>query len=245
MQHLYPASRISFYSACLLLCALSFSGCKKDEELPANDIGYGYFPTETGHWVIYEVDSTVYDDFEHDTDFYRYQVKELLESQFVDNEGRAAIRVERYRRDFNPAVPYDSIPWHLSRVWSFTRTSARAEKQEENQRFIRLAFPVEQGKIWDGNAFNSIGQWNYKYKEVDRPFTIGTFALDSTVLVEQKNEINLISHRSYKERYAKNIGLVEKNVIDVRDTAFDVLPVMTRIYAGTVYNIRMVDYGPR
>lgn len=225
----------------LVMCC--FVSCKQDEV--DTDIGWGYFPDKVGHWVVYEIDSTVYDDFEGDTDVYRYQVKELLESRFTDNEGRTALRVERYRRNYNPNVLYENIPWYLSRVWAFTRTNSAGEKLQENQRFIRLSFPVVQGKTWDGNAYNTAGQWNYKYREVDRPYSIGAFAFDSTCVVEQKSEINLINHRVYKERYAKNVGLIERNVIDVHDTAFGPVPVINRIHDGVIYNIRLVDYGPR
>lgn len=219
-------------------------GCKKEEH--DTDIGWNYFPTEIGHWVIYEIDSTIYDDFEGDTDLYRYQVKEILESEFIDNQGRPSIRVERYKRMYNPNVPYDSIPWYLARVWSFTRTNSAGEKMEENQRFIRLSFPINDGVRWDGNVYNQIGTWNYKYKDVDEAFTIGSFAFDSTLTVEQKNDVNWLEHRAYSERYAKNVGLIEKNVIDVRDDTIIVgVPVTTRIHAGVVYNIKLVDYGPR
>lgn len=228
-------------AAALMFCALP--GCQQEEV--DTDIGWGYFPTEIGHWVVYEIDSTVYDDFTGDTFYYRYQVKELLESEFIDNEGRLSVRVERYRRNYDSILPYDSIPWYLSRVYAFTRSNGWAEKLEENVRYIRLAFPVEQGKTWNGNAYNTIGQWNYKYRAVDEDYTIASFALDSTLLVEQKNEINLISHRVYKERYAKNIGLIEKNVIDVRDTGFGSVPVLNRIYSGVIYDVTLVDYGPR
>lgn len=230
--------------AVLIVFAFAFMSCKNDTDV-TNDIGYGYFPTEVGHWVIYEIDSTVYDDFEGDTDVYRYQVKEILESEFTDNEGRRALRVERWKRWYNPSISYDSIPWYLSRVWAFTRTNSGAEKLQENERFLRLTFPMNEGESWDGNVYNTQGSWTYKYKAVDEQYTIGSFSMDSTCLVEQKNEVNLINHRVYKERYAKNIGLIQKNVIDVHDTAFGSVPVINRIHDGVIYNITLVDYGPR
>jgi hypothetical protein len=245
MIKVYNTSYFRLLIACFAIgAAWLFDSCRKDDAVET-DIGYGYFPTEIGHWVMYEIDSTVYDDFEGDTDVYRYQVKEVLESEFLDNEGRPSIRVERYRRNFDPLLPYDSIPWYLSRVWYFTRTAAHAEKMEENQRYIRLAFAAADGKTWDGNAYNTIGAWNYKYVDVDVPYSIGAFAFDSTCLVEQKKEINLINHRTYHERYAKNVGLIEKNVIDVHDTGFAPVPVINRIHDGVIYNIKLVDYGPR
>jgi hypothetical protein len=244
MRERYATSYLKMLLAAVAcVSAAAFSSCEQDDA--ETDIGWGYFPTEIGHWVAYEIDSTVYDDFEGDTDVYRYQVKEVLESSFIDNQGRPTVRVERYRRNYDPAVPYDSIPWYLSRVWAFTRTNGNGEKMEENERFIRLSFPAAQGKTWNGNAYNTIGQWNYKYKELDVPYSLAPFAFDSTCLVEQKNEVNAISHRVYKERYAKNIGMIEKNVVDVRDTGFGPVPVINRIYSGVIYNIKIVDYGPR
>lgn len=232
-------------AALIAIIVVTGFGCKDDEQT-VNDIGYTYFPTTIGHWVIYEVDSTVYDDFEHDTDYYRYQVKEVLESEFIDNSGRPSIRVERYKRWYNPNLAYDSIPWYLSRVWAFTKTSSSAEKLEENERFIRLAFGIDEGKTWDGNAFNTIGEWRYKYKEVDVPLTINSISFDSTLTVEQKKDINWVNHKQYTERYARGVGMIEKNVIDVRDTALNIgVLVVDRIYSGVVYSIKVVDYGPR
>lgn len=232
---------VALAAAVMMFCDYS---CRQDDT-GDTDIGRGYFPTAIGHWVVYEVDSTVYDDFEGDTDVYRYQVKELWESSFIDNQGRPTVRIERYKRWYDPNVVYDSIPWYLSRVWAYTITNGGGEKLEENVRFLRVAFPVSEGKTWDGNAYNTMGEWTYKYREADRPFSIGAFAFDSTCLIEQKNEINLINHRTYKERYAKNVGMIQKNVIDVHDTAFGSLPVINRIHDGVIYNITLVDYGPR
>ncbi len=75
---------------------------------------------------------------------------------------------------------------------------------------------------------------------------MNSFAFDSTTLVEQKKDINGLNHRYYAERYAKNVGMIEKNVIDVTDdTIIGAIPVLARIYSGVIYNIKLVDYGPR
>lgn len=230
----------------LLLLFLAVS-CKKDEALP-EDAGYSYFPNETGHFCIYEVDSTVYDDFNHDTDYYRYQVKEIIESYFTDNEGREAMRMERYKRPYIDTIPYDQLPWTISRVWTFVRTNSVAEKVEENQRFLRLTFVPREGKKWDGNAFNTIGEWQYEYESVDMPYSINSFAFDSTLKVVQKDETNFIQRRLYTERYARHVGMIEKNVIDVSadpDSLIVFPPVVDRIYSGVIYNIKLVDWGPR
>lgn len=216
--------------------------CKKDEQIP--DTGHSYFPNNIGHWCIYEVDSAVYDDFENDTDVYRYQVKEVVESYFTDNSGRQAMRIERYKRPYIDSIPYANLPWTISRVWSFVRTASEAEKVEENQRFIRLTFVPRNGKKWNGNAYNTIGEWEYKYTSVDAPYMINAMNFDSTLCVVQKDEINLLNRRYYLERYARNVGMIEKNVIDVYDDSLVVgVPVTDRIHGGVIYNIKLVSWG--
>jgi hypothetical protein len=226
--------------------AFAFVSCRNDQEIP--DGGYSYFPNEIGHYCVYEVDSAIYDDFEHDTDYFRYQVKEIVESYFTDNQGREAMRVERYKRPFIDSIPYSQLPWTISRVWTFVRTASQGEKVEENERFLRLTFVPREGKEWDGNAFNTIGEWQYEYEYVDMPYSINTFSFDSTLQVIQKNETNLLKRRFYSEKYARHVGMIEKNVIDVSgqpDTLIIGIPVVDRIYSGVIYNIKLVDWGPR
>ncbi|CAN5901606.1 hypothetical protein BH11BAC7_BH11BAC7_31280 [soil metagenome] len=229
----------------VFVCMAAFfliSSCKKDEPIP--DTGYSYFPDNIGHWCIYEVDSTEYRAFFLDTIRHRYQVKEVIESYFTDNSGRQAMRVERYKRMYNDTVPYANLPWVISRVWSFTRTATTGEKTEEDQRFIRLAFVPREGKKWNGNAFNTIGEWQYKYTAVDQPYSINAMNFDSTLTVVQKLDTNLIDYRIFTERYARHVGMIEKTVIDVHDNVpvFGV-PVLNRIESGTIYTVKLVSWG--
>lgn len=225
----------------IALACLSISSCKKDEPVP--DAGYNYFPNNIGHYCIYEVDSTIYDDFNNDTIYKRCQIKELVQSYFTDNSGRQAMRIERYWKPYIDTVPYASLPWTLSRVWAFTRTNSVAEKMEENERFVRLTFVPRQGKKWNGNEFNTIGEWDYKYESVDEPYTINSMTFDSTCLVKQKVDTNMLTYKTYFERYAKNVGLIEKNVIDVQDDSLFPTSVLNRIDSGLKYNVKLVSWG--
>jgi hypothetical protein len=232
------SSRIFFV---LTAAFFLISSCKKDQPIP--DAGYSYFPENLGHWCIYEIDSTVYDDFTNDTFYYRCQVKEVLESYFTDNSGRRAIRVERYYRPYIDSIPYANLPWTLSRVWAFCKTASEAEKVEEDQRFIRLAFVPRVDKKWNGNAYNTIGEWNYKYTSVDEPYSINSMSFDSTLNVSQKLDTNLLNYRIYNERYARHVGLIEKNVIDVSDDVLAPSSVLTRINSGVIYHVKLVEWG--
>ena len=232
---------IRSYVVLILTCILLVA-CEKDQPVPT-DPGYDYFPNQLGHYCIYDVDSTFYDDFTGDTFYFHYQVKEVIESYFTDNQGRTAMRIERYRRDYNDSISINDVPWHLSRIWSFTRTNDRAEKLEENIRYVRLAFPVKNAKYWNGNSFNNQGEWNYKYILSDVPYSLNNMIFDSTLAVQQIRRINEIEHREYVELYAKHVGLIEKRVIDVKDNEVNLsIPLLDRIESGVIYSIRLIEY---
>ena len=128
---------------------LFFSSCKKETELPV-DMGYKYFPVNTGHWVTYDVDSISYNDFTGQVDSFTFQIREVVESVFTDNEGRETQRLERYKR-WN-----DTSAWFLKDVWMVNLTATTAEKVEENIRIIKLIFPPKDNEKWDGNLYNTI-----------------------------------------------------------------------------------------
>lgn len=226
----------------LIITIVAFSSCKKDKNLNDEkvDVGYNYFPDKVGHYVIYDVDSVVYDDFINDTLYSHHEVKEVIESTFIDNLGKPALRIERYVRDNDTSV------WILSDVWSANRLAATAERVEENIRFVVLSFPVKVGKIWKGNVYNTIEDWDYEYNDMDVPRTVGTLSFDSTLSVTQFDDegYNLLNRQYYYEVYARNVGLVYREVIDVSDNSvvFGV-PVEDRIESGFKTKITIKQYG--
>ena len=54
---------------------------------PVVDLGYGYYPTEVGSWVEYQVDSLWRDDRFNILDSVSYRLRQLIESEYVDLEG--------------------------------------------------------------------------------------------------------------------------------------------------------------
>lgn len=218
---------------------LIFAACKKDSAITI-DNGYAYFPDQVGHYVIYDVDSIVHNDFTKSVDTFRFQVKEHFESEFYDNSGRPTLRIERYKRTY----PDTSAPWTLSDVWSANLTESRAERTEENQRFIKLIFPVNQKRGWNGNAYNTMDEWEYKYTSVDVPSTLRNLTFDSTLTVKQIDFENLINKKYYIEMYAKNVGLIYKETIDVSsDSIVPFVPLLKRITKGVEYKMTVNSFG--
>ncbi|HET6244916.1 MAG: hypothetical protein H0V01_00080 [Bacteroidetes bacterium] len=212
-----------------ILVLFFIPACKKNQQEKPY-LGYDYFPTEPGKWVIYSIDSIAYSDITG-TDTIRYELKELIDSHFTDNAGRPSQRILRFTRKSA------NVNWKLSDVWFSTSTESKAEKVEENIKFVKLIFPVRKGKIWDGNAFNNLGAEDYQYNQTHTSLTINNLTFDSTLTVQQVESFNLIETKNYKERYATGVGLINKEVIDIETE------VNGTIKRGFKFNQNILSYG--
>jgi hypothetical protein len=223
--------RLFFVIACIL--CISFWSCRRDVE-PGPDLGYGYFPLEVGQWAIYDVEDIIYVNADpQNWDTAVYQLKEIVESSFIDNQGRTAYRMERYKRD------HPDSSWAITDAWTMNIDAYTAERVEENIRYIKLAFPIRSNQFWDGNALNNLVEWEYSYDQIDEQKTINNNAFDSTVTVQQRDYHILIDYEQAQEIYAKNVGLIYKRLKDVEIENFDTL----QIDEGIQYTQTLVSYG--
>ena len=232
----------------LLLGLIVFTmfACKKKKVEDPSDVGYAYAPTKIGKYVVYDVDSTIYDDFHTDTIYYKYRIKEKLEEIYVDNQNRAAIKLVRYIKKHSDTISYDNMPWIVKDVWNYTKTATTLEVVEENIRFTKLIFPVKEESSWNGNANNTLGDWEYTYSSVDKGETINGTHFDNVVLVTQKDDKgkNAIHREYYIEKYAKDIGLVYREIKDLHSSTVVLgVPVEQRITSGVIYKLTYVTYG--
>ncbi len=223
--------------------------CKKKTETPP-DVGYAYAPTTIGKYVVYDVDSTVYDDFFQDTTYFKYRIKEKLEEEYIDNSGRTAIKMIRYIKTYNASVNYDQMPWVVKDVWSYLKTSTTLEVVEEDVRFTKLIFPIKVDATWNGNAQNTIGEWDYTYSYMDRTEIVNNVKFDNALLVVQKDDKNknAIHRQYYIEKYAKDVGLIYREIKDLYSNTIIVVngavtPVETRIEKGIIYKLTYVTHG--
>ena len=234
--------KLIFSLVCMLLVA-TYS-CKKDTVSSAPDQGYSYYPAKLKSYIIYDVDSIVYDDFKKDTTEYKSQIKEVMDSVFTDNQGRSSMKIIRYVKPYNDTIPYAQMSWKVKDVWYATKTSSNVEVIEENIRFLKLYFPVKKNTAWNGNVYNTMGDWQYTYSEVDVALTLNSNYFDSTATVLQKDYTDLIDRKYYVEKYAKNVGLVYREIIDVHsNTIKSGVPTVNRIDRGIKFKQTVVSYG--
>lgn len=211
----------------IIISSAIFSACNKDAEvldLPAiND----YYPLQVGKYVTYSLDSTVFINFGTKDTIINYQVKHQVDGQLTDNLGRPAYRVTRYIRKTAANA------WVPDNTFMAVPTDFAMEFIENNMRFLKLKGPIREAFTWKGNSFidtyslNSnvkyLDDWDYTYENVNMSETVGTFNLDSTLSVNQRDEIigNPNDPNSYSEinfgveKYAKGIGLVYRNFLHI------------------------------
>lgn len=206
-----------------LVSALVFSACETTEAEPAY-LGHDYFGYSEGAWLVYDVDSTVYDDFLGEVFHYQYQVKELNAGVFVNSQDEERMRLERFWRED------DEDAWKPKNVWTSALLPSRAIKTEENIAYVKLTFPVRQNASWNGNAYNIRTDQSYVITHAHQPMEVGTLQFDSTVRVLQREFITLIGEELQYEIYATGVGMIYKRYVD-----------LSKEIDGTI--IRGVDYS--
>lgn len=233
------------YKCLILSFAILLTACVKKKVANTEGLlGLAYYPTTEGKYVIYDVDSIVYTDLPVDTFINKYRIKEKIADSFTDNEGKPAIRLERYIKVYNPLKSYDSIPWTIKEVWMVNADKKSIQVSERDIRYTKLIFPIQEKAVWNGNVRNNLGEWDYTYDYVDKAETINGVNLEKVLKVKQFDLRTLISLKVYTEKYAKDIGLVYREMTDLSsNTVISGVPVENRIVYGLQYKQKIVSYG--
>ena len=221
---------IPIYAAVIIL--FSFISCEKETETFESDAITDYLSLTVGKYIVYRLDSTVFTNQGRNEEIHKYQVKYVVESQQLDNEGRPSFRVFRYISD-----SAGTLPWAPNGTFFMTPLSDQAEVIEDNMRFIKLHLPLKTNVTWKGNKYlssdpyaslyqfsndDNMNDWDYDYDQFDAATTIGGTTVNDVYTITQIDEaLNapVTDPRSYGarsfgvEKYARNIGLVYREYI--------------------------------
>lgn len=218
--------KISTFSLlCLLVILATNFGCSEStvtEDLDEVVQGIEYFPLEIGKFVSYQVDSTIFDVDGNSTAIINTTsfVKEEVSDTLRDNEGDLIYRIERFEK-----TNLDD-PWAIKDVWVSKRTEFQAERVEENLRFIKMIFPLAEDATWNGNLYiddrtiipiagesiEVFKNWSSELKLLGQPANIGDLFFDEVTTISHADSENLIELRQVTEKYAKGVGLVEREM---------------------------------
>lgn len=202
--------------------SLIINACSERETLdptPFDESQYEYFPLQIGKYVVYQIDSIVYDFATGGgtvRDSFRIFAKEITADTLRDQTGELLYAIERYERKS------DTAAWVLKSITTAGRTKTQAIRTEDNFRFLKLIFPLDSRSEWDGNIWidenreieiagermRPFTNWSYEVDSIDVQAFVGQFSFDSTLLVTEADDTNIIERRLSRARYAKHIGLV-------------------------------------
>lgn len=226
--------RRSILFSLFIVTAILFTACEKELLNPQQFMYSSYYEIKQGRYIDYKVteithnkDATV----KHDTA--NYFMRCVIGDTFIDNAGRVAYEYIRYKR-FT-----ESEPWAQSDLWSTIVENNKAELVEENQRIVKLFFPVSKFTEWDANMFNSDSKMNCAYKNIHKAKTYNGLSFDSTLVVNQDSTRNLIQYKRKYEVYANHLGLIKKYYKDLSISNFDTLNIAT----GKEIFMEIINFG--
>lgn len=216
------------FTAALLLIILVAVGCTKQTETYSTGLLSEYYPLQVGTSILYQLDSTVPAPFGTALVVKSYQAKDSVEAVYTDNQGRTNYRVFRFVR--NAA---GTSPWTFAATYVATLADNGVEYVDNNMRFLKLKLPLRDDYTFKGHTYidtkslNSnvmyLDEWEYEYRNVNKPYTINGKTFDSTITVFQHDEtipdVPFTSSIPYQQRnygievYAKGVGLIYKDFL--------------------------------
>ncbi len=197
-----------FLPALLVLAVLTLfytSSCKKEtEDRSYSEPTRGYFPLQIGRYVVYDVDSITWNDFDCSRRERHLNMRYTVSDTFTDGAGRPSYRIDVHQRVADTGI------WRVSTVFYATPTSGGVEVVMNNRRMEKLVFPVLEGKTWFGNraidtndAENRFyGGWLYQHVNVLKPYNNGRLNFDNTVTVYQVDD-SVNNPEQYPTYYAE------------------------------------------
>jgi hypothetical protein len=205
---------------------LALAGCQTEMEA-VPDQGKEYYPMAVGSYRIYDVVDSAFN--ANVAKVSRFQFKEEVASeQTADATGRLVYRVIRSRRNTSADA------WRVDSVITVSASLRNVLVMRNNTRTVELVFPVNEGKQWDSNAFNTLSEvdldsaakanrnyevLNRAYSRVGQVFSVvsngKTYSYPNTVTTmnDLKNDragagVNLYYYTVLRNVYAQGVGPV-------------------------------------
>lgn len=183
----------------LLLAA----GCSDKKDLLAPERADNYVAAQSGKYIIYQTDSTVFNAGGTLLQVNSYQQKDVIDIAMTDAMGRPGYRVYRYLRDLAGTQPWRSVG-----TYTIVPSAGSVEIQENNLRSIKLAAPIQKGATWKGNRFLSfspyepifgpdfssddeMNDWDFTYTATGETVNVLGKNYNNVVTVTQINDISV------------------------------------------------------
>lgn len=214
------------------------TSCSREIEVFDSEALSDYIPLQSGKYITYRVDSTVFTNFGTTEEIHSYQVKHVIDAQITDNLGRPSYRVFRYISDRNDTLGTPAV-WHPDGSYFITPLNKQVEVIEDNMRIIKMHLPIKEGYTWKGNKYlftgacnNALGpycsiytfsnddamtDWDFNFDRFENAVSYRGHTYSDVYTIEQVNDpfnVPITNPNAYAyisrsvEQYAKNIGMV-------------------------------------
>jgi hypothetical protein len=186
--------------------------CRKNRLDPfTSGDGPSYFPLKLAYSWTYRVDSIHYNKkFGNANELFQYQIKNIVDNQYIDDEGKVIQSVTRY-------ISFDSTNWRINGSFSVRLDTFNVIRNFNNTKEIILKFPIQEFDFWDGNGLNNSPLREFEYKSIHIPMTVNSLLYDSTSTVIHQNIENRVQTFYEENTYAAGVGLVYRQWIDVSE----------------------------
>ena len=174
--------------------------CKTEKDNFDRDFGHDYMRLEVGKYIVYQVDSVIFDPTGDSLISYSYSfIKDEIVDTLHDNLGELVYRTERFVRK------NETDPWQIQKVFAQSIQGDHGTQgivTEDNLRYIKLTFPIEVSNSWDPlvhidpetqiivagetlEPFLQEGIWRSVIVTADQSDTIGAFQFDETLVLKE------------------------------------------------------------
>lgn len=187
----------------ILLILTTISCNSRDKEIESHP-GYEYFPLDTAKARVYEIVIRNINLVEDITS--RYYQKEQIGDSYSEGDETVYI-LEKYSKT------QESDTWKNApdTIETIRISDGRLIQTDNNIRYLKLVFPVTEGRQWDGNIYNTQDKDIYWIKSLGQPFQLGNQSFEKTLFVEQASDTVDLTKRDVRyEIYAYNTGLIYK-----------------------------------
>lgn len=199
-----------------------------------------YYPTKIGSSRVYECTQIKIDVLAEKKDTDVFYMKEIIAACIADTNSCKVYAVDSYRGTTanGPWTPYVSS--------SIQKYANSVVKVDQNVPYQILKFPAKFDFSWDLNLYNTNGEQQVHYDKIHVTDTILDTAYDSVLVVLQQDFKSLYTWQYGEERYAKNVGMIYKKVVDVESQPNHAWidlnkPIEERITKGTISQYLLVD----
>lgn len=243
------------YLSLIIGCSIGWMACNTEESdhLGDEELGLNYYPVALGKFWDYRLDSVWYK-LSNQVEQHRSVsfIREEIVDTFRDVTGQLIYRLDVFQST-------DTVSgWELIDSYFLETNDRLVVKREKGLSYIKLVFPPQTGKSWNGNIhihpktqiniqgefLEPFDQWLYYFEYVDRNESINGIHYKDVCKVVEVDDENIIQKRYSSALYSRNVGLIYKELLLLETQNTDTsVPFEDRAEKGMILKQTLVSHN--